>query len=258
MPNIGDYTETMQLFLAEAGKYFALLLFSVLAIRFWRRWMKSPAAARPGNFLLAAATTVAAAAIGYFSMCQSLGKLYSHYGMEAFRAGRLPQALTLFETSANYWNNADAAGEEGVCLLMQGDAAQGQALIEKARAMRNGRGTPFENFYDGLFYFAQGQGTNAVPLLQAASADPFYQWSVVKIFAVMALDAGRPEAAARQMKPFMQADVTDYDQAYIIASLDLAGGKTNDARALLEKFPADGLSPRWKSRFDKLQAQLQK
>ena len=258
MPDIGDYTEIAQLILAEAGKYFALLVFSVLAIRLWRRWRKSSNSNKRNNFLLASVTTVAAAAIGYFSMCQSLGKLYSHYGMEAFRAGRLPQALSLFETSAQFWDGADATGEKGVCLLVLGDPAQGRQLIEKARAMRNGRGTPFEEFYDGLLFFTEGQAAKAVPLLQAASADSLYRWSVAKIFAVIALDAGNPEEAARQMKPFLQAEVTDYDQAYIIASLDFAGGKTNDARVLLGKFPADGFSPLWKKRFEKLQTQLQK
>jgi tetratricopeptide (TPR) repeat protein len=258
MPDIGNYTETATLVLGEACKYFVLLLFSVLAIRFWRRWTRSSAANKPNNLLLASATTVVAVAIGYFSMCQSLGKLYSHYGLEAFHAGRLPQALALFETSAKFWNAAEAIGEQGVCALLLGDPARGRQLIEKARTMRKGRSTTFEEFYGGLFYFTQGQASNAVPLLQAASTDPLYHWSVAKIFAVLELDAGHPENAAQQMKPFLETDVAEYDQAYIIASLKLAGGQTNEARALLEKFPVDGLSPAWKARFEKLSARLQK
>lgn len=256
MPDIGNYTGTTRLVLGEAGKYFALLLFSVLAIRFWRRWTRSSAANKPNNLLLAVVTTAAAAAIGYFSMCHSLGKLYSYYGRQAFGEGRLPQALSLFQTSAKFWNGADATGQKGVCILLLGDPAQGRPLIEKARAMRKGRGTSFEDFYDGLIYFTQGKTDQAVPRLQAASADSLYRWSIVKIFAVMALDAGRPADAAWQMKPFMQAAVTEYDQAYIIASLKLAEGKKDEARAVLEKIQVDHLSPAWQARFEKLQAQL--
>src|ERR1700690_1231005 len=93
MPDIGNYTETTRLVLGEAGKYFALLLFSVLAIRLWRRWTKSPVPNKFNHLLLAGTATVVAAAIGYFSMCQSLGKLYLYYGMSAFRENRLPQAF---------------------------------------------------------------------------------------------------------------------------------------------------------------------
>ncbi len=49
MPDIGNYTETTGLVLAEAGKYFTLLLFSVLAIRLWRRWAGSPGANKSEN-----------------------------------------------------------------------------------------------------------------------------------------------------------------------------------------------------------------
>jgi hypothetical protein len=258
MPDIGKYTQLVQVFLAEAGKYFVLLLFAVLAIRLWRRWSASPMARRSSNLALALTTTALTVVIGYFSMCQSLGKLNLHYGMEAFHAGRLPQAMTLFEASGKFWPGADAAGAKGVCLLLMGAPEPGQDLIEKARAMRHGHGTAFEDFYDGLYYSLQGQTTKAIPLLEVAGADPLYQWSVIKIFAVMELDAGRMAEAADQMKQFMTAEVTEYDQAYIIASLNLAGGKTNEAVAVLEKFPADTLTPAWQTRYEKLQAQLRK
>ena len=61
MPDIGNYTETTRLVLGEAGKYFTLLLFSVLAIRLWRRWAEVPAQTNrkisfwPGAFTLTAA-----------------------------------------------------------------------------------------------------------------------------------------------------------------------------------------------------------
>jgi hypothetical protein len=161
MPDIGNYTETTTLVLGEAGKYFALLLFSVLAIRLWRRWTRSPVTNKFNNLLLAGAVTFAAVAIGYFSMCQSLGKLYSYYGMSAFRANRLPQAFTLFETSSKYWKSADALGQKGVCLLLSGNPDQGLQLIEEAKTRRKGRNVPFEEFYEGL-YFSPG-GSKAIP-----------------------------------------------------------------------------------------------
>ena len=95
-----------------------------------------------------------------------------------------------------------------------------------------------------------------MPLLQAAAADDTYRWSAIKIFAVMELDENRVADAAEQMKPFMQADVTDYDQAYIMASIKLADGKKAEAQALLDKFPETGLSPAWRGRFEKLRNQL--
>src|SRR5882757_7135882 len=110
MPDIGNYTANTTLVLGEAGKYFAVLLFSVLAIRLWRRWIKTSPADKSKSLLLAGVATLLAAVIGYFSMCQSLGRLYSFYGMEAFHAGRLSQALSLFETSAKYWHSADVLG----------------------------------------------------------------------------------------------------------------------------------------------------
>jgi tetratricopeptide (TPR) repeat protein len=256
MPDIGKYTVTTELVLAEAGKYFALLLFSVLAIRLWRRWAKSPGANRWENLFLACGFTLIAAAIGYFSMCQSLGKLYSYYGMSAFHANRLPQAVALFEMSSKYWKSADALGQKGVCLLLSGNPDRGLRLIEEAKILRKGRNVPFEEFYEGLYFFSLGQSSNSVPLLEAASADMTYHWSVVKLFAVMELEGNHPADAAELMKPFMQAEVTESDQAYIIASLKLAEGKKAEAQVILNKFPPQDLSPMWKSRFEKLQAKI--
>jgi tetratricopeptide (TPR) repeat protein len=258
MPDIGNYTETTGLVLDEAGKYFALLVFSVLAIRLWRRWANLSAADKLKNLPLAGAVTLAAIAIGYFSMCQSLGKLYLHYGMKAFGEGRLLPALSLFETSSEYWKSADATGADGVCRLLLGKPDQGMQRIEEAKSMRKDRGVPFEEFYEGLFFFKQGERTNAVPLLQAAWADETYRWSVTKLFSIMLLDENRPADAAEWMKPFMQADVTEINQAYIVASLKLAGGDKAGARALLGKFPSEeeDQSLVGKARFEKLRAQL--
>src|ERR1017187_9061081 len=165
MPDIGDYTETATLVLKEAGKYFFLLLLAVLAIRLWRRGAKSSGSNRFKNMVLAGVVTAAAAATGYFSMCQSLGRLYSYYGMSAFRAGRLPQASTLFELSSKCWKSADTLGQKGVCLLLAGKPDQGLQLIGQARTLRHGHGAPFEEFYEGLYLFTQGQRSNSVPLL---------------------------------------------------------------------------------------------
>jgi len=190
-------------------------------------------------------------------MRHSLGSLYSHYGRRAFQDGHLPEALSLFATADKNWQNADTRGQCGVCILLLGDAGHGLELISRARALRNGTSTPFENFYEGLYRFTQGDVRAAVPLLQAAAADDLYQWSVIKIFAVMELDENRVADVAEQMKPFMQAEVTEFDQAYIMAALKLAGGRRAEARALLDKFPAAGRSPAWQSRYQKLRAQLQ-
>jgi hypothetical protein len=256
MPDIGNYTEATTLVLIEAGKYFFLLLLAVLAIRLWRRGTKSSGSNRFKNMLVAVVVTVAAAATGYFSMCQSLGKLYSYYGLSAFRANRLPQASMLFEQSSKYWNSAGALGQRGVCLLLAGDPDQGLQLITQANALRHGQGAPFEEFYEGLYFFTQGRQSNAVPLLEAAAIDETYHWNVVKLLAVMELDENNPAEAARLMQPFMQAEVTEIDQAYIIAALKLADGKKAEAQAVLNKFPPQTLSPMWRPKFEKLQAAI--
>ncbi len=256
MPDIGHYTDTTTLILGETGKYFALLLFSVLTIRLARRGMKNSTSNKFNHLLLAGAFGVVTVVIGYLSLCQSLGKLYSYYGMNAFRANRLPQAFNLFQTSSKYWNRADVLGQKGVCFLLSGHPDQGLQLIGAAKALRRGHGTPFEDFYAGLYFFTQGQHSNSVPLLEAAAMDETYRWSVVKLFAVMDLDANRTAEAAGLMEPFLQADITESDQAYIVAALKLADGKKAEAQAILNKFPPDDLSPMWKARFEKLQAEI--
>jgi tetratricopeptide (TPR) repeat protein len=256
MPSIVDYLTLVKLVLAESGKYFSLLLFSVLAIRLWRNCFKSSGVNKLKNLLLAVCVSVLAYGIGVFSIRNSMGILYSHYGMEAFKADRLEQAYSLFETSSEFWPGADATGGQGICLLLSGRADAGEALLQKACAMRKGKNSTFEQFFRGLYYFMQNEPDKALPLLEDASADPQYRWSVVKFLAVMELDKNHPEAAAELMKPFMRAVVTESDQAYIIASLKLAGGKKAEAKALVDEFSTTNLPTFWKSRFDKLQAQI--
>jgi tetratricopeptide (TPR) repeat protein len=255
--NIFSYTENARLVLAEAGKYFALLVFSVLAIRLWRRYATVPASRNAGGLLAAGVATALAVAIGYFSMCQSLGIMNCYYGKLAFQQGRVPQSLNLFEQAGKYWNNADAVGGQGVCRLMSGDAENGLALIAEARRRRRAKETPFEDFYEGVYRFNEGDVKTAVPLLESASTDYTYRWSVIKLFIVMALDENNVAHAAEKMRPFMQAEVTEFDQAYIVASLKLAEGKKDEARRLLDKFRTTDLPPVWQKRYAKLREKLQ-
>lgn len=256
MLDIYKYTENTRLILVESGKYFTFLVFCILAIRLWRRWLKIPASRTAGSFSGAAAATVLAIVIAYFSMRQSLGSMYSYYGMQAFRNGRLPQALSLFETADRNWQNANTLGQRGVCLLVLGNADKGLALISQAKALRNGTEAPFEGFYEGLYYFAKGDADRVVKPLEAASMDNSYRWTVIKIFAVINLDENSVADAARLMQPFLQVEVAEFDHAYIMASLKFADGKKAEARALLDKFPETNLTPAWQSRFKKLRAKL--
>ena len=50
MPDIQDYVETTKVILGETAKYFALLMFSVLAIRLWRRLPRIAADKRGKTF----------------------------------------------------------------------------------------------------------------------------------------------------------------------------------------------------------------
>jgi hypothetical protein len=258
MPNISEYAALIKVVLIEAGKYFALLLFSVLAIRLWRLWFKVSPAHKPKNLLLACVATLVACGVGYASICHSMSLLYSYYGMKAFRAERLVSALSLFETSGYFWKSADALGAEGVCLLWLDKPRDGARLLDEAKALRKGESPAFEQFYEGLYYFFHDQTSNAVPLMEKASLDPTYRWSVIKLFAVIQLDQNQPQEAAKLMEPFMQVEVTETDQAYVMAALKLAAGDKAGARALLDKFAPPDVAPFWKSRFDKLRAQLQK
>lgn len=258
MPNIGGYETLIKLLLTEAGKYFALLLFSVLAIRLWRRWFKVSAVHKPKSLLLAGLATLVACGLGYAAICHSLSRLYLYYGMRAFNSGYLLSAFSLFEKSSEYWKNADAMGREGVCLLLSGKADEGLKLINEAAALRKGQSSAFEEFYEGVYYFFQEQPDRAIPLLEQSTADSTFIWSATKLFATFNLDNNQPKEAERLMKPFLQVEVTETDQAYVMASLNLAEGKKAEAQALFDKYATTNLPPFWKTRFDKLRMQLQK
>ena len=257
MPGIPEYVHLIKRLLAEVGCYFLLLVFVVLATRLWRRAVKVPREKSTGNFLLAALVSVVACGIGYFSICHSMSLMYSYFGMKAFHAYKLDSALVLFQDSLGYRKNADALGGKGVCLLWLGDSRKGIQLLNDARAMRGGKGSTFEDFYEGLYYFYDDDPTNAIPLLEAASADPAFQWDVTKLFASLQLDWNRPQEATRLMQPYLQAEVTDADQAYIMASLKLAERKTNEAEALMDEFLTNNPPPYWKIRLEKLRARTQ-
>ena len=66
----------------------------------------------------------------------------------------------------------------------------------------------------------------------------------------------RQNEAAETMKPFRQLEVTDFDQAYVLAALQLAEGKKAEGLALLDKFPAASLNGPWQKRYETLRARL--
>ncbi|HEU6446974.1 MAG TPA: tetratricopeptide repeat protein [Verrucomicrobiae bacterium] len=176
--------------------------------------------------------------------------------MKAFRDYKLGPALSLFDSSLQFRKNADALGGRGVCLLFDGDAGKGIQTLDQARSMRHGKGTPFENFYEGLFYFFQNDTSNAVPLLEAASEHTDYVWAVTKLFAVIQLDRNRPDEASKLMQPYLQAKITEPDQAYIVARLELAEGKNAEARTIVDNFFSTSMAPYWKQRFEQLRITL--
>jgi hypothetical protein len=257
MQYIGEYAQLIKLILGESGKYFLLLLSSVLAIRLWRRLSKMSGKNRRQNLLLACLASAAAWGIGYCSIYHSLSLVYSAYGMRAFSDGNLTSAVSLFQTSSEYWKSTDTLGKEGVCLLFLGKTDRGMQFLDAAKALRKGKNTPFEQFYKGLFYFLSEQSDKAIPLLEAASVDTTYRWQVTKILAVIQIDKNNAADAARLLNPFLQVEVKECDHAYIMASLKLLAGKNAEAQALLDKFPSASLPSFWKSRFEKLRAKTQ-
>jgi len=256
MPNMGDYVVLVKLLLLEAAKYVSLLILSVLAIRLWRRLPKISGPNRRKNLLAACFFTLVACGIGYFSICHSLGLLYSYYGMQAFKSGNYASAFSLFQTSSDHWQTADALGKQGVCLLMSGRPEEGMKLLDAAKAMRRGRSS-FEQLYEGAYYFFHDQPDQATPLLEEASADPSHRYDAIKLLAIIQLDRHQAVEAARLMGPFLPVKPEGYEQAYIVASLNLQDGKKAEAKAILNQFPSDSLPAFWRPRFEKLRAEMQ-
>ena len=256
MPSIGNYLDAVQILLVEFAKYFAVLLLAVLAFRICRSSLKTSAARRLKGLLLAGFIGLLAIVTGFFSIRNSMGILYFHYGEAAFNSGRLAQAYLLYDTSGKFWDGADVTGRRGVCLLLLGNPDLGEALLARAGYMRDGVNSSFEKYYEGLYYLMHDQFKKAIPFLTAVSADPTYHWIVLKYFVALDLDVGEVENAEELMKPYIQTDVTEGDQAYLLAALKLRDGHPDEAQALLDKFPASDLTPFWRVRYDKLQAQL--
>lgn len=254
--DIGSYAEILNIFLLETGKYLLLLLLVVLAVRLWRQLPRSSGSNRRNMLVFAMVTTILAVGVGYYSLCNSLGRLYFYYGSRAVRAGNFGSALVLFQTSAKHWKTADALGGEGVSLLWSGAADQGMALLSEAAKLRR-KQTAFEEYYEGLYFFYQSQWDTAAPLLAAASAALEYRWNSVILVSVIELEKGNPQEAEKLMEPFTAIDVANYDQAYVTAALDLWRGKKGEAKMLATKYDPASLPPFWKSRFQKLDAQLQ-
>ena len=58
------------------------------------------------------------------------------------------------------------------------------------------------------------------------------------------------------MVPFQTGALTGWDQAYVMASLDLVAGTADLARAVVERFPTASLPAFWKGSFERLRAQM--
>jgi hypothetical protein len=242
--------------LEESVKYIFLLVLSILAIRLWRRLSALPAPFKQNGTLLACLATVIALVFGYFSFCHSLSRLYSYYGARAFSSGYLVSAVSLFSESSDYWKSADALGKEGICLLLLDKTKEGAKLIDAAKLMRKGQSTPFEEYYQGIYYFLNEQPEKAVPFLEAATTDWAFRRSAIVALAVIDVDNNQLEDAERVMKPFFQVQITSEDHAYVMASLLLFERKKNEAKTLVDKFESENLPPFWKSRFDRLRAKI--
>ena len=256
MPSMGDYIVLVKLLLWEAAKYVSLLIICVLAIRFWRRLPKISGPNRHKNLLAACFFSLLACGIGYFSTCHSLGLLYSYYGTRAFDSGNFGSAFSLFQTSSDHWKTADALGKQGVCLLLSGRPEEGLKLLDEAKVLRRGQSS-FEQFYEGTHFFFHDRPDEATPLLEEASADPPYRYNATKLLAIIQLDRNQAAAAAQLMNPFLGVKPEGYDQAYIVAALDLRDGKKEAVKALLNQFPSNKLPAFWRPRFDKLRAEIQ-
>ena len=254
--DIGNYMQWLRVILAEAGKYFLVLLLAVLAIRLWRWCPKAAGSQRRTGLAMALLASAAALAVGYVSVRHSLSRLYDAYGMKAFKAGRLRSALALFDRERGYWSSADVLGKEGASLLLLGDQRDGMQCLAQAKAQRHGQTTPFEDYCAGLFYFLHEQPRQAAPCLAAARRDENYWGNATKMLAVIALEEQHPAEAAQLMAPLQQAEITGCDQAYVMASLDLADGKAELARSLLGRFPTANMPAFWKGRFERLRAKL--
>ena len=124
------------------------------------------AAKKPKAYVFAGVATVIACGIGYASFRHSMSRLYSYYGREAFESGNVSSALSLFQTSAHYWQNADAIGGVGVCILRLNNDEAGNQLLAEAKRMRKGENTPFEQFNQGVCYFVEGKFDAAVRCLK--------------------------------------------------------------------------------------------
>jgi hypothetical protein len=254
--DIGNYARLIEILLGEAAKYLLLLLFAVLAIRLWRNVPHTSGVRRRKSVLFAGVITLLALVIACASLRHSLGRLNLHYGMDAVTSGNVTSALGLFQSSNREWKSADATGGEGICLLLMGQTNIAFHLLDESKAMRHGQ-SKFEDYYEGLYFFYHDQWNDAVPRLQSASTEMSYRWNVTELIAVIELEKGDPRNAENLMKPYEGAPVADEIEAYVIASLDLRNGDKAKAKALVQEYDSTNVPPFWKSRLDKLNAELQ-
>ena len=168
---------------------------------------------------LASILSLATGAIGYFGMNHSLSLLYSSYGLRAFHNGNMAAALSLFQQSESHWKSADNLGQAGVCFLLLAQPEEGERRIEEAKRLRKGMSSTFEVHYSGVYYFLNEEPDKAFPLLKASSDYPEYRWNALKLLAVILVEKNQAGDAAQLMEPFAQAKITDFEQAYVIASI---------------------------------------
>jgi hypothetical protein len=254
---MSQYVYVVKLILSEGGKYFVLLLFSVLAIRYWKNARRVSAEKKQKAYAFAGVATVLACGIGYVSIRHSMGRLYSYYGMDAFYSGNINSALSLFQTSTHFWRSPDAVGGEGVCVLLLNHPETGMELLDEAKRMRKGNAVPFEQYHEGLYYFVTEKWDAAVPLLESSADDEEYEWRATKMLSVITLETNGTAKAVELMKPFAGVEVREPDHAYIMACINLADGHTNDARVLVDKFYTTNCTPIFKTRFARLRAKIQ-
>src|ERR1700722_8622565 len=108
--NIGGFVNLSTLFLSESAKYLLLLMFTVLSIRLWKRVPKLSGKDKRIDLMVASIATFIAVIIGYLSICHSMSRLYSYYGMQAFNSDNVPSALSLSGHSSRYCKPARLQG----------------------------------------------------------------------------------------------------------------------------------------------------
>ena len=252
MISMHDFQTGTEIFLVEGAKVIVVLVLGLLSGRLWAFGRK--AGSPVGRSFLAAAAFFAGMTVlvGYVGVRHSLGKLYLHFGEVAMEEeGNLAGAANLFALADSHWSSARTKGKLGVALLLLNQEGPGRQLLRKAQALR-GYNSPFEQFFEGLCFFLQGNLQQAIPLLEAASDHHFYRIRVVKIFCIIQIDQGDMARVKELFQPYEALPVDGSDHALIRIALHLHQKEPEAARALFRKHYRPDLPPMWRSRFQKL------